>query len=94
MQHTNIYTCNVSVVRVNGNTTWVGAPTHSPYARVPFAARARVPEPCKGHVAACFRACRFAGIRAGVQVSGMACRTIGFVLIMYQLYGLTVTRLG
>ena len=82
MSYDRICTHNVSVVRVNGNTTWVGAPTHSPYVGVPFGARARVPEPCKGHVAACFRACRFAGIRAGVQVSDMACRTTTLVRIM------------
>ena len=40
-----------------------------------FGARARVFEPCKGCVAACFGACQFARIRLRVQVSDMTCRT-------------------
>ena len=42
---------------------------------------------CKDCVAACLWACGFAGTRAGVQVSDMTCRTIGFVPLMYPLYG-------
>ena len=94
MSHDRICTLTVSVVRINGNTIRVGVYTLSSYVRIRCGARARAFERCKGCVATCFRACSFAGIRAGVQVSDMACRTIGFVRIMYQLYGLTVTRLG
>ena len=49
----------------------------------------RVPwfDACKGYVAACFGACYFVRIRFMVQVSGMTCRTVGFVLLMYPLYG-------
>ena len=50
-------------------------------------ARARVFEPCKGCVLACFGAPYFTSIRFMVQVSDIACRTIGFVLLMYPLYG-------
>ena len=52
-----------------------------------FGARARVFGSCKGCVVACFGACRFTSIRFMVQVSDMACRTIGFELLMYLLYG-------
>ena len=52
-----------------------------------FGARARVVESCKGCVAACFGVCLFARIRFRVQVSDMTCRTIGFVPLMYLLYG-------
>ena len=65
----------------------VGAPIVSSYDVTRFGARARVFEPCKDCVAACFRACKFACVRAGVQVSDITCRTIGFVLLMYPLYG-------
>ena len=79
--------CNVSVVVINGNIICVGAPTLSSYDVPRFDARARVFESCKGYVAACFGACRSTSIRFMVQASDMACRTIGFVLLMYPLYG-------
>ena len=82
-----ICTSNVSVVRINGNIIRVGAPTMSSYDVTRFGARARAFEPCKGCVAACLWACGFAGTGAGVQVSDMTCRAIGFVLLMYPLYG-------
>ena len=87
MSHDRICTSNVFVVRINGNIIAVGAPTLSSYDVTRFGARARVFEPCKGCVAACFGACQFARIRFMVQVSDMTCRTIGFVLLMYPLYG-------
>ena len=87
MSHDMICTCNVSVVAINGNIIRVGAPMLSSYDVTRFGARARVFEPCKGCVAACFGACKFARIRFVVQVSDMTCRTIGFVLLMYPLYG-------
>ena len=86
MSNDRICTSNVSVVRINGNIIQVGAPILSSYDVTRFGARARVFEPCKDCVAACFRACKFACIRAGVQVSDMPCRTTGFVLQMYPLY--------
>ena len=52
----HIPTCNVSVVRINGNIIRVGAPRVSSYDVTRFGARARVFEPCKGSVAACFGA--------------------------------------
>ena len=52
-----------------------------------FGAGARVFEPCKGCVLACFGARCFARIRVRVQVSDMTCRTIGFVPLMCPLYG-------
>ena len=82
-----ICTSNASVVRINGNIVPVGAPILSSYDVTRFGARARVFEPCKACVAACFGACQFARIRFMVQVSDMTCRTIGFVLLMYPLYG-------
>ena len=82
-----ICTSNASVVRINGNIIQVGAPSVSCYDATRFGARARAFESCKGCVAAYFRARRFACIRAGVQVSDITCRTIGFVLLMYPMYG-------
>ena len=87
MSHDRICTSNVSLVRINGNIVRVGAPTLSSYDVTSFGARARVFEPCKGCVAACFGVHWFACIRFRVQVSDMACRTIGFVPVMYPLYG-------
>ena len=87
MSRDRIYTCNVSVLRINGNIIWVGAHTVSSYDVTRFGARARVFEPCKGYVTACFGACQFARIRFIVQVSDIIHRTIGFVLLMYPLYG-------
>ena len=52
-----ICTSNVSVVRINGNLRRVGDPTVSSYDVTRFGARARVFEPCKGCVAACFGVC-------------------------------------
>ena len=52
-----------------------------------FGARARVFGSCKGCVVACFGAYTFARIHLVVQASDIKCRTIGFVLIMYPLYG-------
>ena len=57
MSHDRICTSNVSVVRINGNLRWVGDPTVSSYDVTRFGARARVFEPCKGCVAACFGVC-------------------------------------
>ena len=87
MSHGRICTSNVSVVAVNGNIIGVGASYCETYDATRFGARARVFESCKGCVAACFGACQFAHIRFMVQVSDMTCRTIGFVLLMYPLYG-------
>ena len=47
----------------------------------------RVFEPCNGYVTARFRACWRARIRFRVHFSDITCRTIGFVLLMYLLYG-------
>ena len=80
-----ICTSNVSVVRINGNTIPVGAPTLGSYNVTRFGARELMFESCKGCVAACFGACRFTYIRFMVQVSDMACRTIEFVHLMYPL---------
>ena len=85
MSHDRICTCNVSVVRINGNIFPVGTPTLRSYDATRFGAGARVFESCKGCVAACFAACQFARIRLRVQVSDMTCRTIGFVLLMHLL---------
>ena len=79
--------CNVSVVVINGNIICVGAPTLSSYDVPRFDARARVFDSCKGYVAACFGAYQFAHSHFRVQVSDLMCRTIGFVLLMYPLYG-------
>ena len=87
MSYDRICTSNVSVVRINGNIIRVGAPPLSANEVKSFGARAREFEPCKGCVAACFGPCSFARIRSRVQVSDMTCRTIGFVLLMYLLYG-------
>ena len=87
MSHDRICTSNASVVRMNGNIIRVGAPTVRSYDGTRFGARARVFEPCKGCVVACFGACGFARIRFGMQVSDMTCRTIGFVPLMHLLYG-------
>ena len=78
---------NVSVVRIYGNMIQVGAPILSSYDVTRFGARARVFEPCKGCVAACFGAQGCPDIRYVVRVSDLTCRTIGFVLPMYPLYG-------
>ena len=83
----NISTCNVSVVASNCNIIKVGVPTPSSYDATRFGARARVFESCKGCVVACFGAFWFARIRFMVQVSDIKHRTIGFVLLMYPLYG-------
>ena len=77
----------MSVVAINGNFIRVGAPILSSYDVTRFGARARVFESCKGYVAARFGACQFARIRFMVQVSDITCRMIGFVLLMYTLYG-------
>ena len=87
MSHDRICTSNASVVRINGNTIRVGAPTLGSFDVTRFRARELMFEPCKGCVAACFWACGFARIRFRVQVSDVACRTIGFILIMHPLYG-------
>ena len=87
MSHDRICAFNVSVVRINGNIIRVGAPTVSSYDVTRFGARARAFESCKGCVAACFGACWLARIRVGVQVSDTTCRVIGFVPLMYPLYG-------
>ena len=87
MSHDRICTSNVSVVAVNGNIFPVGAPYCETYDATRFGARACVFESCKGCDLACFGACEFAYIHFMVQVSDMACRTIGFVLVMYPLYG-------
>ena len=87
MSHDRICTCSVSIVRINGNIMSVGAPILSSYDVTRFGARARVFEPCKGYVAACFGACQFARIHFMVQISDITHRTIGFVLQMYPLYG-------
>ena len=63
MSHDRICTFNVSVVRINGNIISVGGPTERSHDGMRFGARARVFEPCKGCVLACFGACCFAGIR-------------------------------
>ena len=54
MSHDGICTLNVSVVWMNGNIVFVGAPTVISYDGMRFGARARVFEPCKGCVLACF----------------------------------------
>ena len=87
MSHDRICTLKVPVVAVNGNIMSVGAPYCETYDVTRFGARARVFEPCKGCVAACFGVHWFACIRFRVQVSDMACRTIGFVPVMCPLYG-------
>ena len=56
MSHDGICTLNVSVVWMNGNIVFVGAPTVISYDGMRFGARARVFEPCKGYVLACFGA--------------------------------------
>ena len=89
--HIHICTCNVSVVRINGtrvsNIIRVGAATVSCYVVARFGARARAFEPCKCYVAARFGACEYVHIRFRVQVSDIICRMIGFVPLMYPLYG-------
>ena len=87
MSYDRICTCNVSVVRINGKTIQVGAPTLGSFDVTRFGARELMFEPCKGCVAACFGACGFARIRFRVQVSDITCRTIGFVLLTHPLYG-------
>ena len=87
MSHDRICTFNISVVRINGNIIVVGASTVISYDGMRFGARACVFEPCKGYVLACFRARSFTSIRFRVQVSDIICRTTGFVLSMYPLYG-------
>ena len=57
MSHDRICTSNVFVVRINGNIIVVGGPTVMSYDGMRFGARARVFEPCKGYVLACFGAC-------------------------------------
>ena len=87
MSHDRICTCNVSVVRINGNTICVGAPSLGSYDVTRFAALELMFEPCKGCVVACFGAFSFASIHFMVQISDIICRRIGFVLVMYPLYG-------
>ena len=87
MLHDRICTLNVSVVRINGNIIFEGVPTVISYDGMRFGARACVFEPCKGCVLACFGACEFTSMCFMVQVSDIICRTIGFVLLMYPLYG-------
>ena len=87
MSHDRICTSNVSVVRINGNIISVGGPTLMSYDGIRFGARACVFEPCKGCVLACFGAPKCTSIRFRVQVSDTICRTIGFVLLIYPLYG-------
>ena len=87
MSHDRICTLNVSVVRINGNIIFEGVPTVISYDGMRFGARACVFEPCKSCILACFGAPYFTSIRFMVQVSDIACRTIGFVLLMYPLYG-------
>ena len=87
MSHDRICTSNVSVVAVNGNIIGVGASYCETYDATRFGARARVFESCKGYVTACFGMRWFARIRFMVQVSDKTHRTIGFVLLMYPLYG-------
>ena len=87
MSYDRICTFNVSVVRINGKTIQVGAPTLGSFDVTRFGARELMFEPCKDCVAAYFGACWFAHIHFMVQVSDMTCRTIGFVLLMYPLYG-------
>ena len=82
--------CNMSVVAVNGNVIWVGDPTKSSYVVTRFGCRARVFEPCKGYVSACFSVCYLVYFCLWVQVSDIVCRMIGFVILMYPLYGSTV----
>ena len=83
----NISICNVSVVAVNGNIIGVGASYCETYDATRFDARARVFKSCKGCVLTCFGAASFTSILFRVHVSDIACRTIGFVLLMYPLYG-------
>ena len=87
MSHDRICTCNVSVVRINGNTIQVGAPSLGSYDVTRFAALELMFEPCKVCVLACFGAYKFAEIHLRVQVSDMTCRMIGFVLLMCLLHG-------
>ena len=87
MSHGRICTCNMSVVRINGNIIRVGAPYCETYDATRFGARACVFESCKGCVTACFGACQFALIRLMVQVSDIIHRTKVFVLLMCPLYG-------
>ena len=87
MSHDRICTCNVSVVRINGTTIYVGAPSLGSYDVTRFAALELMFEPCKGCGLACFGGCQFACIHFMVQVSDMICRMIGFVLLMCLLHG-------
>ena len=86
MSYDRICTSNVSVVRINGNTTRVGARTWGSYDVTRFGARELMFEPCKGCVMTYFGAYQFTYIRFMVQVSDMTCRTIGFVRLMYPLH--------
>ena len=56
MSHDRIFTSNVSVVRINGNTVPVGDPGLGSYDVTRFGARELMFEPCKGCVAAYFGA--------------------------------------
>ena len=56
MSHDRIFTFNASVVRMNGNIILVGGPTVISYDGMRFGAQARVFEPCKGCILACFGA--------------------------------------
>ena len=57
MSHDRICTSNVSGVRINGNMRSVVGPTMLSDDSMRFGARARVFEPCKDCVMACFGAC-------------------------------------
>ena len=57
MPQPNIYTCNVSVVRVNGTIIKVGEPTDFTLSSTGFGTKSHVFESCKVCVAACFGAC-------------------------------------
>ena len=77
----------MSVVAVNGNIIVVGEPYYETYDATRFGARARVFEPCKGYVTACFGACQYTHVHIMSQVSDITCRTIGFAFLIYPLYG-------
>ena len=90
MQHTNIYTCNVSVVRVNGTILMVGGPTAFTLSSTAFGTKSHMFGPCKGHVVACSRTCGFAHIRSSTHAGQRTCRTTTFVAAMCSFYEPTV----
>ena len=87
MSNDRICTSNVSVVRINGNTIPVGAPSLGSNDVTRFGPRELMFESCKGCVAGYFGTCQFTSIRFMIQVSDILCRMIGFVLLTYPLYG-------